>query len=237
MPLKRVLVVANVESEELVREQITKQILPPGIVPEDVLPFDFLILTDKKPAVGIEARRTRIAELQTDLQAEVANHLDYNELEPENVLVWQLEGDSVVPEDALAILIRRFLKNENAVYSGVQIGRHGLYCIGAWHITNDDTVLESVDHRLKGTQVVAGMGMYCYVVRADYFIKARCWWNGERWGPDVNWFRSMPLPKLVDMDLHIGHYYKGGIIEVDSLATCNARFTKIKDDWIFEQLD
>lgn len=223
-----IVAICYAEDTALAKEQVEKQTIKVD---------DAIFMTDSTPAIGIEARRERIAELQVMAQWKIDRKLFTDDLKPEDVVVWQIEGDSVIPEDALERLLKHYDTNDEAVYSGVQIGRHGLYCIGAWHINQDETVIESVDHNKHGLVEVDGMGLYCYIMRADLFIKAESYWSGQKLGPDVNWFRSLDVPKYVDMDLHIGHYYKGGIIEVDSLATCNARFTKVKDEWIFEQLD
>lgn len=214
----RVIAVACVEDRSLVDEQIAKQTRQPDEV---------VVLVDTEPAQGIDARRKRIAENQKLLQG-IVERSDAD-------IVWQLEGDSVVQENALDKLLMRYTE-EPAVYSGVQVGRHGLYCLGAWHINADRTRLRSVDHRLHGLQEVQGMGLYCFVMDRQSYLAAYATWDGERWGPDVNFFLSSPIKKYVDMDLHVGHFYKGGIIRPTDAAVCNAEFLLVNNQWEFKQL-
>jgi len=217
----KILCIASVEN----RENIDKQILKQTVQPDRVI---FYI--DEAPAHGIDDRRKRIAENHKKLQAIVDAY------KPD--LVWQVEGDCVLPEDTLAWLLTHYniLKGDDFGYiSGIQVGRHGLYHLGAWK-NFTDTSFESIDYRLKGIQEVDATGFYCLLAQTDVWMSGVCKWNGEPYGPDVNWGLSINKKKYVDMSLQIGHRVKGGIIEVGHMSTCNVVFNKINDKWGYKQL-
>ena len=207
------------KQRDLTVEQILKQTIQPDKV-------HFYI--DDKPVTGLENRRVRIAENQTKLQAIVERMTDID-------LVWQIEGDGILPHNALERLITHYYDHP-AIYSGVEVGRHGLYCLGAWHIARDRQSFQSVDYRLHGLQRVDAMGLYCFLMAKEPYLYAKPSWNNHRWGPDVNFFLSSPVDKYVDMDLHVGHQIRGGIIMPTDASTCNARFWKENKEWRFEQL-
>ena len=91
--------------------------------------------------------------------------------------------------------------------------------------------------RSKGLQQVDATGFYCLLAPKNIWLKGQCSWNGEHYGPDVNFGLSIPHKKFVDMDLHIGHKVKSGIIRPSDMSTCNARFYLQDDVWKFQQLD
>lgn len=216
----KVLCVAQLEDRELADGQVLKQTRQPDRT---------IFYIDKHPAKGIDARRARIAENHQHLREFVMAY------KPD--IVWQIEGDSVIPEDALEKLLAHYEK-QPGIYSGIQVGRHGLYCLGAWHVSQYLWEMSSVDYQLKGLQHVDAMGMYCFIAPALTWLYGQCKWSGQYWGPDVNFFLSMPGSKYVDMDLHIGHQIKRGIISPSDMSTCNARFfvDPVTNEWRFEQL-
>ena len=219
----KILAVASVEKHQydFIKEQIANQILQPQEV---------LIMIDTQPAEGINNRRKRIADNQAILESMV-NKYDVD-------LIWQIEGDSVLPPNTLQKLVRHYrkLKNDDFGYiSGIQVGRHGLYCIGAWHIAEDRQSFESVDYRKKGLVSIDATGFYCLLAPKGVWMNGIATWNGEMYGPDVNWGLSIRKKKYVDMDLTIGHKIKSGIIKPEDLSTCNVRFYVENDTWKFKQ--
>lgn len=221
-----ILAIASVEDRTNIDKQIAKQ---------TVQPDHTFIYVDEHPKKTIEERRQRIA-LNHLLLAEAVK-----ELQP--TLVWQLEGDCDLPEDCLERLVQDYIKvaredADIAYVSGVQVGRHGLYALGAWNIPEDRESFESVDHNLTGIQKVDATGFYCLLAPYSKWMEGRASWNGEPWGPDVNWGLSIKGNKYVDMDLHIGHIVKRGIIKPEHRSTCNVRFFKKPDGtWDYKQLD
>lgn len=217
------------------------RILATGVIQNDQIEFlteqlakqtnqsftDYFII-DENPAKGIDKRRKRIAKLQNQLRSTVFAVSDLYDY------VWQLEGDSELPDDTLDRLIRRLDEipyQQLGYVSGIQIGRHGLYCIGAWHI-HDDKHFSSVNHNLKGIVEVDATGLYCLLAPIESWLTGVASWNGERFGPDVNWGLSLQGKKYVDMDLHIGHKTKSGTIRVNNPSTCTAHF-EYKDKWSY----
>lgn len=233
-----ILAIAQLEDRENLDEQILKQTIQPDRV---------IYYHDETPAIGIENRRKRIAENHTKLQEIVKAY------KPD--LVWQLEGDCVLPDNTLERLIGHYiqLRDEDFGYiSGIQVGRHGLYCLGAWRnfkfeyndivknkrdaIKRELVAFESVDYKLTGIQEVEATGFYCLLAETDTWLSGKASWNGEPYGPDVVWGRSINKKKYVDMGLHIGHKVKRGIIEPSHISTCNVVFNKVDGKWGFKQL-
>lgn len=219
-----VLCIAQVEDRKNLDEQILKQTVQPDRV---------IFYIDESPAQGIKERRKRIADNHTKLQAIVRAY------KPD--LVWQLEQDSVLEKDCLERLTMRYynFKDDNnfGYISGIQVGRHGLYCLGAWKNFTEDS-FESLDHTLKGVQAVDATGFYCLLAEKDIWLSGTASYNGEPYGPDVTWGLSTPYQKYVDMSIKVGHKVKGGIMLPEHISTCNVRFYKNeKGEWKFTQLD
>ena len=218
----KILCIGQVEDPIFIKEQVQNQ----TIQVEDII---FHI--DESPAVGIEARRRRIAENHIQLRHIVEAY------EPD--FVFQVEQDAVLPENALERMIGHYLRLDDPNFgyiSGVQVGRHGLYCLGAWQFENEEK-FKSVDCKLNGLQKVDATGFYCLFAPADVWLNGLCFWDNERWGPDVNWGLSIRKNKYVDMDLHIGHKTNSGIIEVNQPSTCNAEFFIEEGKWTYRQLN
>jgi hypothetical protein len=220
--VKKILVVAQVEDEANILKQIQKQTIQPSEV---------FIYVDPDPAVGIDARRKRIAENHQKLVDKVkTSNAD---------LIWQLEGDIDIEEYTLELLLQDYeiLDDKNIGYvSGIQVGRHGLYCLGAWHVADDRQSFFSTNYQNQGLVRVDATGFYCLLARKDAWLSGKSSWNGEPWGPDVNWGLSIHKHKYVDMDIHVGHITKRGTIRPSDMSTCNARFYKDDNRWIYKQL-
>lgn len=220
-----ILCVAAVEDDTNIRKQIEKQTLKPN---------NIFIHIDKDPAKGINRRRKRIGENQRILMEAV------EDLKPD--LVWQIESDGEYPEDALETLYADYLhlrdKVKLAYVSGTQVGRHGLYCLGAWKF--DEEGFESLDYRLTGLQEVDATGFYCLLAPAKVFLKGLPEWTDEPYGPDVCFglsLRAQGYRIYCDMDISIGHVIKNGIIYKEQLSTCNARFYQEGNKWNYKQLN
>lgn len=220
----RILAVAAVEDYKNVDAQIAKQTIQPD---------DKIIFVDPTPAKGIDNRRRRIADNQKRLQ-HLVSKLDYD-------LIWQLEGDVDLPENCLETLIKNYKelkqKDKNFGYvSAIQIGRHGLYCIGAW-VNFRFGHFESIDYHLKGLQPVEATGFYCLLASKKVWLSGKCQWTNEPYGPDVVWGLSINKRKYVNMDLHIGHIIKSGTILPEHLSTTTAVFDLQDGRWKYTTRD
>lgn len=224
--LMNILAIAQVEDDTNLIKQLAKQ---------TIQPYDFVRYIDKTPAQTIDERRKRIARNHKGLQAAVLK------FEPD--LVWQLEQDCILPEDTLERLLNSYhsLKGADFGYvSGVQVGRHGIYCIGAWHIGKGK--VDSVDPKLTGIHKVDATGFYCLLSPAKVWLQGNAWWTEDSLethpgGPDINWALSLKRKGysiFVDMDLHIGHKVKRGEIWPSHASTCQVHFTKQNDKWNYK---
>lgn len=216
-----ILAVASVEDDTNILKQLAKQTL---------LPTSYFIHVDKKPAKKINDRRKRIAENQKILADKV------REIKPD--LVWQLEGDGDLPETALEDLYAGYLTYRSKDFgyiSGIEVGRHGLYCLGAWTNITENS-FESLDYKLRGIQQVQATGFYCLLAPAEVWLKGKAEWNGEPYGPDVVWGLSLKDYKIYcDMEIKIGHLYKGKTIShPDYLSTENVKFYKENNKWNYK---
>ena len=217
----KVLCIGQVEDSTHINAEIAKQTRRPEAT---------MFYVDPSPAKGINNRRNRIAENHKKLVEFVEFY------KPD--LVWQVEGDAVLPENCLEKLLKQYkkLRYDNFGYiSGIQVGRHGLYCLGAW-VNFTPNSFESLDYRLKGIQKVEATGFYCLLAPTSVWLSGNAAWNGEIFGPDVVWSRSIDKNKYCDMSLTIGHKVHNGIIRPEHESTCNAKFYKQNDTWEYEQL-
>lgn len=215
-----ILCIAQVEDRANLDKQIAKQTVQPDRV---------IFLVDDNPAKGILERRKRIAENHQKLREIVkAYNPDY---------VWQVEQDGDYPPNTLELLLldAKSLSKDLAYVSGVQVGRHGLYCLGAWTDFTPDS-FKSLDYTLEGIHEVEATGFYCLLAPTDKWLEGKCEWNGEPYGPDVVWALSIKGKKYCDMDLPIGHITKRGIIRVSDMSTCNVEFKRNGEKWEYKQL-
>ena len=157
----KIMVVAQVEDRAHLDKEIAKQTMVPDLI---------YMYIDTEPAQGINDRRKRIASNHEYLRQAVINN------KPD--LVWQLEGDCILDKDTLKILYSNYLELSELIgpkfgyISGIQVGRHGLYCLGAWrNITSYS--FESIDHRLSGLQQVDATGFYCLLMDADKWLEGQ----------------------------------------------------------------
>lgn len=215
-----ILAIASVEDDTNIRKQIAKQTIQPD---------EIYIYVDKNPARSLNLRRKKIAENQNILKGIVETY--------DADIIWQLEGDDDLPENALEKLLEDYYNNPDGYVSGIQVGRHGLYCLGAWQFAEDFKSFKSLDHTLKGLQEVDATGFYCLLTSKEIWLKGLAEWEDEPYGPDVNWgisLRAQGYKIYCDMDVKVGHIIKGGIIHPDNISTCNVQFTNIEGRWHYK---
>lgn len=224
-----ILCIAQVEDPAAIAMEIEKQ---------SVQPTEVVFMQDTNPAKSsISDRRKKIAE-NHKLLVEIVK-----EKKPD--FVWQVEQDSVLPSDCLKRLIQRYKDiatqsdNENWGYiSGIQIGRHGIYHVGAWNIPNKNAEeFSSVDYRLHEGVKVSATGFYCLLAPVEVWLSGKATWKDEAWGPDVNWglsIREKGYHIFVDMDLHIGHQTGDRVIWPSDISVCNVIYYRTKDGWKYK---
>lgn len=228
--MPRILAIGQVEDRRNIDKQILKQSLPPDRV---------ILYEDKNPAEKMAGRRQRIAENHQKLIDIVKAYPDYD-------LIWQVEGDCIYTPDTLQLLVRSYEQLDSPLFgyvSGVQVGRHGIYALGAWHFSDNREEFQSVDHTVKGAIEVDATGFYCLLAKRDAWLKGVCSWNGEHWGPDVNWglsLRQQGYKLYADTNIPVGHRLirrtiGGQLIDheiwPDQASTCNVRFKRGDNGW------
>ena len=224
----RLLVVGQIQHDQIdfIEKQLARQ---------SDIQFDRRILVDDEPAKGIEARRAKIAQNHKILHEKVFDfryEYDY---------IIQIEGDSVLKEGTFARLIGNLDQvpaDQLGYISGIQVGRHGIYAIGAWHFNDDQTEYESVNHKVKdGIIEVDATGFYCLIAPIKSWLMGNCYYYDERWGPDVNWGLSLKEQGYhiyVDMGLEIGHQSTNGVIGLDNINLCQVKFKKTNGQWKYK---
>lgn len=221
----RIIVVGGVTERNNIDAQVAKQTIQPD--------YSFFHIDDS-PAQTIDERRKRIAHNQHMLQEAVRDY-DVD-------LVWQVESDNDMPEDTLEKLLATYIvmneRNEDLGYvSGIQVGRHGVYALGAWHFAQDRQSFNSVDYKAQGLVEVDATGFYCLLASKDVWLKGQASWNGERWGPDVVYglnLKDQGYRMFVNMDIKIGHKTHSGIIHPDHPSTENVRFYITDKGWEYK---
>lgn len=209
----KILVIGQVENENTIRREIFKQ---------TVQPSDVTFWVDTEPAQGLNERRDRIAQNHSNLW--------YMVHQSNADLVWQVENDCVFTENTLEKLLADYEKLKSPTFgyvSGIQVGRHGVYALGAWHFPTNRESFWSVDYMNTGLVECDATGFYCLLAERETWLKGMSSWNGEAWGPDVNFalsLRDQGYKIYVDMDIKVGHKVRRGIIHPDDPSTCNVSF-------------
>lgn len=217
----KILCVGQVEDPDFITKQIRKQTVQPDHIE---------LLVDSTPAQGINARRVRIADNHANLKGIVG------EIQPD--LVWQIEQDCILPENTLETLIDNYKQLDSPTFGYVsanQIGRHGIYHVGAWHVGKDE--FRSADNTLHGIKEIDATGFYCLLATSRAWMDGTASWQGEPWGPDVNWglsLKNIGYKLYINMDLHIGHKTQRGEIWPSHASTCNVHFFKKDGAWKYK---
>lgn len=222
----RVTAIGQFTDDALFLEQINKQ---------TIKVWDVIKYIDKNPVPDLDDidvlrdRRKRIAKNHLELK-------DFIEMQCKTEYVWQLESDSVVDKDCLERLIKLHQKleaegNKVGYVSGIQMGRHGLKCVGAWRFKEDGS-FRSLNWGAKGIQTVDGSGFYCLLAKRDVWLKGNADWGGEPYGPDVCF--GLSLKKLgyniyMDTTNWVGHKTEKTILYPDS--GINVEFYRDINKW------
>lgn len=223
----RVTAIGQFTDDTLFLEQINKQ---------TIKVWDVIKYIDKNPIPDLDdldtlrERRRRISSNHSKLK-------EFVEMQCKTDFVWQLESDSVVEPDCLERLINLYqkLEDKNIGYvSGIQMGRHGLKCVGAWRFKQDGS-FRSLNVNAKGIQTVDGSGFYCLLAKRDVWLKGEASWNGEPYGPDVAFglsLRKLGYNIYMDMANWIGHKTEKTILWPNSGV--NVEFYQSGDKWKYK---
>lgn len=150
----------------------------------------------------ISIRRQRIVDVREQSKAMIAK--------TDGLYVIGLEDDTVFPPDTITKLLLPLLTSQKVGFvEGVQCGRWGVKMIGAWKSDNpkDPTYIETLLPK-QGLEQIDGGGLYGYATLRHSYLEANIGWNGEVWGPDVNyglWLRNQGYDVLIDWSLIFQH--------------------------------
>lgn len=110
------------------------------------------------------SRRRRIGEIHK----EIGTYLSDNEF------VFLIEDDTIVPVDALQVLLKDIWSYPNTGFtSGIALGRWGFTHIGAWNvddIINTQRITSIKDSEIEDLQGVDAAGLYCCLTRRINYI-------------------------------------------------------------------
>ena len=160
-----------------------------------------------KPADDIFDRRVRIADIH-NLAVKLIEDTDW---------VWCIEDDGILEPDALEKLVDTVERVPNVgMVTGVELGRHGNPYVGAWRVDNIDEIktIESLSNKyhLEVLEEIDACGLYCALIRADYYKKHKFIGNNGL-GPDVNlglFLRKQGFDNYIDWSLGVTHL---GVVE------------------------
>lgn len=228
----KILCIGSVEDRTNIDKQIQGQTLQPDLT---VIYVDPNPVKSDSDILVLDQRRKRIAENHQALRQIVLGNPEYD-------LIWQVEGDCIFKPDTLSVLVERYQlntpKTKLGYVSGVQVGRHGIRALGAWHFPSRDEFY-SVDHAAKGLVEVDATGFYCLLASREAWLNGQCFWDGERWGPDVNFglsLREQGYSIYADLDIPVGHKVERGELWPDATSVCNVRFYKDNGRWKYKTI-
>lgn len=168
------------------------------------------------PVHTISERRRNIAR----------NHNTVREQLAECDWVWSIEDDGILPNDALAKLVKLAKKKNVGMVTGVELGRWGKPYVGAWEV--DDVVhpmhVDSLPNKAAegGIEKIDGCGLYCALIRYEGY-KNHQFYTTNGLGPDVNlglYLRSLGYDNYIDWSIHVTHltHFQGEEIEIPATS-------------------
>lgn len=175
---------------------------------------------------SVKRRRQRIADIHNEMKGLIGES-DY---------VFLIEDDTIVPPNALSVLLDDHNLYPNAGFvSGIELGRWGFPIIGAWISESKDEIysvpLESSIKKVTAT------GLYCCLVKRGYYLTHTFAPFEEILGPDVNfgkWISSMGKDNYIDYNIKCVHLTERMPISFANVKPIQIKFTrdrKIRIGW------
>lgn len=148
--------------------------------------FEMIVNHEWAPnEVRIAVRRRRIAEVKNQSKELIKRHpSDY---------VLALEDDTVFSnKDIFKPLIESIVGDDTiGLIEGVQVGRWNTRYVGAWRFDDVHDPKEARTIRLNkyspDFQPIHAGGFYGYITPTKLYLEHEYNWEGEPWGPDVNY--------------------------------------------------
>lgn len=150
--------------------------------------------------------------------------------------IFGIEDDSSFSPRALKILQHDYMLYPYAgIISGVELGRHGIYHIGAWKLDDiyNPSEIKSIEKE-QGVVEVDATGMYCFLTKADNYMRHTFEPYENTLGPDFNFGLSMRqsgLMNYVDFNVPVDHQTKRETISMNNKVIQSVSFIKVENRW------
>lgn len=150
--------------------------------------------------------------------------------------IFGIEDDSTFSVTAMKQLQHDYAVIPYAgIISGVQIGRHGINHIGAWKTDNiyNPREITSIE-KSEGVKHVDATGFYCFMTKAENYLKHEFKPFELTLGPDFNYgmkMRQLGLMNYVDFKIPVSHHTKDGEITLSNTEVETVTFIKSDSRW------
>lgn len=150
--------------------------------------------------------------------------------------IFGIEDDSTFSVTALKQLQQDYYKYPYAgIISGVQIGRHGINHIGAWKTDNiyNPREITSIE-KSEGIKQVDATGFYCFITKAENYLKHEFKPFELTLGPDFNYglkMRQLGLMNYVDFNIPVSHHTKDGELTLNNTQVDTVSFIRVENRW------
>jgi hypothetical protein len=182
--------------------------------------------------VRIYARRDRIRDMLTDLQATIRKY-QFDSAD----FMFMVEDDTMIEADALKRLVLDYHELSNAgvkvgFIEGAQVGRHGIRMIGAWRMDDveNPTVMSTIPYnRNELFEKIDGGGLYCFLTPMQLFLEHTFYWHDECFSVDVTYgieLRKKGFTNIIDWSVVAGHADQHGRVLVPNENCTVAEYRK-----------
>lgn len=168
-------------------------------------------------------RRNRIASVHNEIQAYLGNasHL------------FLIEDDTQFPAHTLKSLIKNY-DAFTGIVSGIQAGRHGYKHLGLWNVDDvyNPTRIFSIT-RSQGIKNIDATGLYCMLVKADYYKQHVFKPFDTILGPDFDFglsLRQLGLNNKADFSVNCLHLTPKDKIDAQD-DIIQIEFIKTSESW------
>jgi glycosyltransferase involved in cell wall biosynthesis len=132
-------------------------------------------------AITIPQRRWHISAIHNQIKKLIGEDIEW---------IFSIEDDGILPANALSWLVNDVKTRPNVgLVTGVELGRWGVPCVGAWKVDNLDNPqkITSMASNVGSSLVeeIDACGLYCALIRADLY-KLHEFNSTNGLGPDIN---------------------------------------------------
>lgn len=178
-------------------------------------------------------RRQRISDIHNELKTKFNYVAEYD-------YVFLIEDDTLVPPDALEVLMKDLQENPNAGFvSGVELGRWGFLHVGAWFVDDVNNPMEIVSlPEQEGIVEVDAAGLYCCLMKTSTYINHTFQPYEKILGPDFDFglaLKRQGKQNYVNFDIQCIHMSKKEDITFEG-HIIRVKFTKEDDKWKLEEI-